>query len=110
MNKKIVVGLIALVAMAMLAGCIDKGPEGRYVLLHGWYPEEIVYYIEIKADGTFLEQDGGPEYVFMGTWEWEQDEDEICLIPYDEGRSVWCYTVTKNALIHEPSGDKWMKE
>lgn len=114
---KTAIGLIAIaiVAIALLvtfSGCIDKGPEGRYVLLHGWYPEEYVYYIEIRADGTFLEQDGGPEYVFTGTWEWEQEQEgkEICLIPYDEYRYIRCYTVTKNALIHTPSGDEWRKE
>ena len=43
-------------------------------------------------------------------WSWEQEEDEICQIPYDEGRTVWCYTVTRfDALIHSPSGDKWIK-
>ena len=108
----IAIAIVAIALMVAFSGCIDKGPEGRYVLLHDLYPEEYVYYIEIRADGTFLEQGGGPEYVFMGTWEWEYEEegDEICLIPYDEHRSIWCYTVTKNALIHTPSGDEWRKE
>ena len=66
MEKKTIVGLIAVIAItvvAMFAGCIDKGPEGRYFLEEGgeWI------YLDIKPDGAFSLIVDEDEW-FWGTW------------------------------------------
>lgn len=95
MEKKIIAGLIAVLAIAivvMSSGCIDKGPEGKYVS-----EEDSSLYIEIKKDGIFIMSNG-----VVGTW--EQEENEICFTAYGEEN---CCMLTGDTLSCE--GEKLIK-
>ena len=78
--------------VAMFAGCIDKGPEGKYVS-----EEDSSLYIEIKKGGIFILADGD-----VGTW--EQEGNEICFTVYGEEN---CCMLTGDTLSCD--GEKLIK-